>query len=291
MRWQDLRRSGNVEDQRAGGAFSGGGFRLGGCGLLLVIIISVVFKINPLELLGLLQQQQQQQQAPSSSAPQTPGQQPPANDTQADFVKAILGDTEDTWGTLFQQMGNRYEPPKLILFRDAVQSACGFANAAVGPFYCSSDEHVYLDLGFFDELSRRFGAPGDFARAYVIAHEVGHHVQNLIGISEKIQQQRSQSDEQSSNALSVRVELQADCFAGVWGYYAKKKNVLEAGDVEAALNAATQIGDDRLQMESRGYVSPESFTHGSSEQRVRWFTSGLNSGDINNCNTFNSRNL
>jgi predicted metalloprotease len=289
MRWQDLRRSGNVEDQRAGGAFSGGGFRLGGCGLLLVIIISVVFKINPLELLGLLQQQQQQ--APSSSAPQTPGPQPPANDAQADFVKAVLGDTEDTWGTLFQKMGNRYDPPKLILFRDAVQSACGFANAAVGPFYCASDDHVYLDLGFFDELSRRFGAPGDFARAYVIAHEVGHHVQNLIGISEKVQQQRAQSDEQGSNALSVRVELQADCFAGVWGYYAKKKNVLEPGDVEAALNAATQIGDDRLQMESRGYVSPESFTHGSSEQRVRWFTNGLNSGDINNCNTFNSRSL
>jgi uncharacterized protein len=286
MRWQDLRRSGNVEDRRGFGGIPGGGFRIGGCGLLLVIVLSLVFHINPLQLLGILQQ------VPSQTAPQqTPGQQPPANDQQAEFVKAILGDTEDTWGQLFQQMGSRYEVPRLILFRDSVQSACGFASAAVGPFYCSADDQVYLDLGFFDELSQRFGAPGDFARAYVIAHEVGHHVQNLLGISEKVQAQRSHSGEQSSNTLSVRQELQADCFAGVWGYYAKQKNVLEPGDVEAALNAASQIGDDRLQMESKGYVSPESFTHGSSEQRVHWFNEGMKSGDVNRCDTFSSRNL
>lgn len=288
MRWQDLRRSDNVEDRRSGGGgLPFGGVHIGGCGLLLIIVLSLVFHINPLQLLGILQQ------VPSQSAPQqqTPGQPPPANDKQADFVKAILGDTEDTWGKVFQQMGNRYEAPRLVLFRNSVQSACGFASAAVGPFYCSSDDQVYLDLGFFDELSQRFGAPGDFARAYVIAHEVGHHVQNLLGISEKIQQQRARSGEGSSNALSVRQELQADCLAGVWGYYAKQKNVLESGDVEAALNAATQIGDDRLQMESKGYVSPESFTHGSSEQRVHWFTTGMQSGDINQCDTFSARNL
>jgi predicted metalloprotease len=286
MRWQDLRRSGNVEDRRGFGGIPGGGFKLGGCGLLLVIVMSLVFHINPLQLLGVLQQ------APVTNVPQQgPGPQPPANDPQADFVKAILGDTEDTWGKLFHEMGGSYDPPKLILFRDSVQSACGFASAAVGPFYCSSDEQVYLDLGFFDELSRRFGATGDFARAYVIAHEVGHHVQNLIGISEKVQRERDQSSERMSNALSVRQELQADCFAGVWGYYAKQKNVLEPGDVETALNAASQIGDDRLQMESRGYVSPESFTHGSSEQRVRWFNKGMQSGDINRCDTFSVRTL
>jgi predicted metalloprotease len=177
------------------------------------------------------------------------------------------------------------------VFRDAVQSACGFASAAVGPFYCPRDSQVYLDLGFFDELSNRFGAPGDFARAYVIAHEVGHHVQNLTGVADKVQQRRSQVDEQSGNELSVRQELQADCFAGVWGYYAKQKNVLEPGDVEEALNAAAQIGDDRLQKETRGYVAPESFTHGSSEQRARWFRTGLESGDMNRCDTFNVRNL
>ncbi|MGH9858127.1 MAG: KPN_02809 family neutral zinc metallopeptidase, partial [Acidobacteriota bacterium] len=192
---------------------------------------------------------------------------------------------------LFQEMGGQYQPPRLILFREAVQSACGFASAAVGPFYCPRDSQVYLDLGFFDDLSNRFGAPGDFASAYVIAHEVGHHVQNLTGIAEKVLQQRSQIDQESANDLSVRQELQADCFAGVWGHYAQQRNVLEAGDVEEALNAAAQIGDDRMQMESKGYVSPESFTHGSSEQRARWFRTGLDSGDVNRCDTFNVRTL
>ena len=285
MRWTDLRRSTNVEDRRGFGVGPIGGFKLGGCGLVLLVIISFILGINPLEFLGLITQNQPTTQQPA------PGTPPPANDPSSDFVRAVVGDTEDTWGKLFQKMGGQYEPPKLILFRDAVQSACGFASAAVGPFYCPSDAQVYLDLGFFDELSRRFGAPGDFARAYVIAHEIGHHVQNLTGVSDKVQQRRAQVDQESANALSVRQELQADCFAGIWGYYAKEKNVVEPGDVEAALNAASQIGDDRLQMETKGYVSPESFTHGSSEQRARWFRTGMESGDVNRCDTFNVRSL
>jgi uncharacterized protein len=286
MRWTDLRRSRNVEDRRGIGVGPIGGFKLGGCGLVLLVIISFFLGINPLEFLGILTQQNQ----PTTQQP-GPGTPPPANDPGADFVSAVVGDTEDTWSQLFQKMGGQYEPPKLILFRDAVQSACGFASAAVGPFYCPSDAQVYLDLGFFDELSRRFGAPGDFARAYVIAHEIGHHVQNLTGVSSKVQQRRAQVDQESANALSVRQELQADCFAGVWGYYANQRNVVEPGDVEAALNAAAQIGDDRLQMETKGYVSPESFTHGSSEQRARWFRTGMESGDVNRCDTFNVRTL
>jgi uncharacterized protein len=285
MRWKDLRRSENVEDRRGFGAGPVGGFKIGGCGLLVLIIISFIFGINPLEFLGILQQQ-----VPTPQQ-QSPGQAPPANDPQVDFVRAVLGDMEDTWTQQFQRMGGQYQAPKLNLFRDAVQSACGFASAAVGPFYCPRDSEVYLDLGFFDELSQRFGAPGDFASAYVIAHEVGHHVQNLTGVSEKVLQRRSQVDERSANDLSVRQELQADCFAGVWGHYAEQRNVLEPGDVDEALNAAAQIGDDRMQMESKGYVSPESFTHGSSEQRARWFRTGLESGDVNRCDTFNVRTL
>jgi predicted metalloprotease len=285
MRWQDLRRSQNVEDRRGSGIARAGGFKIGGCGLLLLVIISFFLGINPLEFLGILQQQ-----APAPQQ-QQPGQAPPANDPQTEFVRAVLGDQEDTWNKLFQEMGGQYQPPRLVLFREAVQSACGFASAAVGPFYCPRDSQVYLDLGFFDDLNRRFGAPGDFASAYVIAHEVGHHVQNLTGIAEKVLQQRSQVNQESANDLSVRQELQADCFAGVWGYYAQQRNVLEPGDVEEALNAAAQIGDDRMQMESKGYVSPESFTHGSSEQRARWFRTGLDSGDVNRCDTFNVRTL
>jgi uncharacterized protein len=286
MRWQDLRRSTNVEDRRGfGGMARGGGFKIGGCGLVVLIILSFFLGINPLEFLGIIQQQ-----APAPQQ-QAPGQAPPANDPQSEFVRAVLGDQEDTWNKLFQEMGGQYQPPRLILFREAVQSACGFASAAVGPFYCPRDSQVYLDLGFFDELSRRFGAPGDFASAYVIAHEVGHHVQNLTGIAEKVQQQRGQLGQESGNDLSVRQELQADCFAGVWGHYAQQRNVLEAGDVEEALNAAAQIGDDRMQMETKGYISPESFTHGSSEQRARWFRTGLESGQVNRCDTFSVRTL
>jgi predicted metalloprotease len=201
----------------------------------------------------------------------------------------VLGDTEDTWSRLFSQGGGTYEPPRLVLFSDAVQSACGQASAAVGPFYCPPDRQVYLDLQFFRELSERFGAPGEFARAYVIAHEIGHHVQNLLGISERVQRQRARMDQASANALSVRLELQADCYAGVWGHSAARRNFLEPGDVEAALKAASAIGDDRLQRQSRGAVVPESFTHGSSAQRVQWFRTGLDSGDVRRCDTFAAR--
>jgi hypothetical protein len=203
------------------------------------------------------------------------------------LVSVVLADTEDTWHALFGKVGRSYREPTLVLFSGAVESACGSAEAAMGPFYCPGDQKVYLDLTFFDELHDRFGAPGDFAQAYVIAHEVGHHVQNLLGIAKQVQAARQQAGEREANALSVMMELQADCFAGVWGYHAdKSRGLLEAGDIEEGLNAAAAIGDDRLQRQARGYVVPESFTHGSSAQRVRWFRQGLSSGDPNSCNTF-----
>jgi predicted metalloprotease len=255
--------------------------RLGGVGLLLVLGASLIFGVNPLEVMNLLGN------APTTSAPrQTPPQAPAPDDPLADFVSAILGDTEDVWSRWFQTQGGQYPPPKLVLFRDAVQSACGFADAAVGPFYCPGDRQVYLDLTFFQELSQRFGAPGDFARAYVIAHEIGHHIQNVTGISEKVQAQRRQLPEAQANALSVLVELQADCLAGVWGHFAQQQGVLEPGDIEAALRAAAAIGDDRLQRQARGVVIPDSFTHGTSRQRTEWFTRGLKTGDVKACNTF-----
>jgi len=204
----------------------------------------------------------------------------------------VLADTEDTWTGLFKQGGSQYRQPKLVLFRGAVQSACGNAQSAMGPFYCPGDQKVYIDLSFFDELQNRFRAPGEFAKAYVIAHEIGHHVQNLLGIAEKVDAQRRRVSEVENNQLSVRMELQADCLAGIWAHHANRtRHILEGGDVEAAMAAATAIGDDRLQKQARGYVSPESFTHGSSEQRVRWFRRGLDSGKINQCNTFQARDL
>jgi predicted metalloprotease len=211
---------------------------------------------------------------------------PGARDEVKEFIARVLGDTEDTWSAIFKKMGREYRPPKLVLFRGAVDSACGLASAAAGPFYCAPDDRVYLDRSFFEDLSKRFGAPGEFARAYVIAHEVGHHVQNQLGITGKMAQQRGRASEARSNALSVLVELQADCFAGIWGHYAKQRGLLDPGDVQAGLAAAAAIGDDRIQQQTRGRVSPESFTHGSSAQRVRWFRSGLDSGDVNQCNTF-----
>lgn len=284
MRWRDLRRSRNVEDRRdesPSARGGGGGVRLGGAGLLLVLVASLIFGVNPLEVMNLLGN------APTASVPrQTPPRSPSPDDPIADFVSAILGDTEDVWSRWFQTQGGQYPPPKLVLFRDAVQSACGFANAAVGPFYCPGDRQVYLDLAFFQELSQRFGAPGDFARAYVIAHEIGHHVQNVIGLSEKVQAQRQQLPEAQANALSVLMELQADCLAGVWGHFAQQQGVLEPGDIEAALRAAAAIGDDRLQRQARGVVIPDSFTHGTSQQRTEWFTRGLKTGDVKSCNTF-----
>ncbi len=288
MRWRDMRDSDNVEDRegegpRAGGL--GGGIKIGGAGLIAVVVISLLFGQNPLDVLNMLQGAGVPE-PPARSAPQTPSSAPAVKDENKEFVARVLGDTEDTWGRIFQQSGRQYRAPKLVLFREAVDSACGLASAAVGPFYCSGDDRVYLDLTFFQELKRRFGAPGDFARAYVIAHEIGHHVQNQLGISEKVARQRAGSGQSATNALSVRLELQADCLAGVWGYYAKQRGLLEPGDVESGLNAATAIGDDRLQKQARGYVTPESFTHGSSAQRVRWFRAGLESGDLRQCDTF-----
>jgi hypothetical protein len=287
MRWEDLRRSQNVEDQRGGSqpAGLGGGIRLGFGGIVIVGLLSLLLGQNPIDVLSALQ-------GVNTAPPaQVQVQQPAANDQNTEFVRAILGDTEDIWQQIFQASGEQYQKPRLVLFNNAVNSACGYANAAVGPFYCPGDQKVYLDLSFFQELSQRFGASGDFARAYVIAHEIGHHVQNLMGVSDQVSQQQRRVDEVSANALSVRLELQADCFAGVWGHHADRRNLLEQGDVEEALRAATEIGDDRLQKRSQGYVVPESFTHGSSAQRVQWFQTGLEGGDIRQCNTFANRRI
>jgi predicted metalloprotease len=278
MRLDDQRRSSNIEDQR-----SGGGIGLpvigGGIGTIVILIIAAVFGINPRQL---LQQNNQpaQRQAPANPASTT--------DPQVDFVAAVLGDTEDVWHAYFREhLGQDYQEPHLVLFNGAVQSACGFAQSATGPFYCPLDDKVYIDLSFYRELKERFRAPGDFAQAYVIAHEVGHHVQNLLGTSDKVHQLEQRASERQANQLSVRLELQADCYAGVWANHAQKmRNILEPGDVEEALNAASAIGDDRLQMQSRGYVTPDSFTHGSSEQRVSWFKRGFQGGTLENCDTF-----
>jgi predicted metalloprotease len=226
-----------------------------------------------------------------SDRPVTQSRQTPAQDQMADFVSVVLADTEDTWNQIFQENGNRYVEPTLVLYSDAVESACGFARSAVGPFYCPLDQKVYIDLSFYRDLKNRYQAPGDFAQAYVIAHEVGHHVQNLLGISEQVRSLQSRVDQVKANQLSVRQELQADCFAGVWANRAERsRQILETGDIEEALNAASSIGDDRLQQQSRGYVVPESFTHGSSAQRVRWFKQGLQTGDPQQCNTFATAN-
>jgi predicted metalloprotease len=282
-----MRDSGNVEDQESAGPARGlgGGFKLGGVGLVAVLAISWFLGLNPLDVLRSLQGGESSS-GPTQSAPAPSASAPGARDEIKEFIARVLGDTEDTWSALFKKMGREYRPPKLVLFRGAVDSACGLATSAAGPFYCSPDDRVYLDRSFFEDLSKRFGAPGEFARAYVIAHEVGHHVQNQLGITGKVAQQRGRASEARSNALSVLVELQADCFAGIWGHYAKQRGLLDPGDVQAGLAAAAAIGDDRIQQQSGGRVSPESFTHGSSAQRVRWFRSGLDSGDVNQCNTF-----
>ena len=286
MRWQQGRQSDNVEDRRGMGV--GGGFKIGGLGLIIVVVISLLTGQNPLKLLGLIIEQQQTTQV----NPMPTGQGgPPANDEQKQFIATVLADTEDTWGQVFQKMGRAYEKPRLVLFSEAVQSACGTSSSAVGPFYCPLDSQVYLDLNFFQELSQRFGAPGDFAQAYVVAHEIGHHVQNQLGIADKVHSLQERSGNQEEvNSLSVRMELQADCFAGVWGYYAKQRQLLEPGDVEEGLAAAAAVGDDRIQREAGRSVSPESWTHGSSEMRVSWFNRGFQSGQINSCDTFQSRN-
>jgi predicted metalloprotease len=288
LRWRDMRGSDNLDDREGAAPPRGGlgaGVKLGGAGLIGVVVISLLLGLNPLDVLVSLQDGAPPS-APTQGAPPPSPSGPVAGNETKEFVVRILGDTEDTWRPLFAQMGGEYRPPRLVLFQERVESACGLASSAAGPFYCSTDSRVYLDRSFFEDLAQRFGAPGEFARAYVIAHEIGHHVQNQLGITEKMAQQRARTGAGGSNELSVLIELQADCFAGVWGHFARQRKLLEPGDVESGLAAAAAIGDDRLQRQSRGHVSPESFTHGSSAQRVRWFRAGLDSGDVRQCNTF-----
>jgi predicted metalloprotease len=286
MRWEGREESDNVEDRR-GFRVPGGGAGIGCGGLLLVIVISLVTGVDPRRVLGILGQVQQGTQVTEQRVPDSRA---PAADPQTKFVRVVLKDTENAWTQVFRQSGRSYEKPRLVLFDGRIDSACGLASSAVGPFYCPADSRVYLDLGFFRELSQRFGAPGDFARAYVIAHEVGHHVQNLLGVSDRVSraQRRARSEEQA-NAYSVRLELQADCFAGVFGHF--DQQYLDPGDAEAGLRAAAAIGDDTLQKRARGYVAPESFTHGSSAMRVRWLRKGLETGDPASCDTFKAPQL
>ena len=280
MRWKTGRRSSNVEDRRGKKVF-GRGVKGGGIGIVLLALVGMYFGIDPSVILNssLLDGG-----APSEQTERVVN---PEEDRLAEFVSVVLADTEDTWDTIFREGGGVYQRPKLVLFTNQVKSACGFAQAATGPFYCPADKKVYIDLDFYKELKDKLNAPGDFAQAYVIAHEIGHHVQNLLGISGKVQAQRSSISQTAYNRLSVQLELQADCFAGIWANRANRvRSILEPGDVEEALNAASMIGDDHLQKQARGYVVPDSFTHGSSAQRVQWFRNGIQSGDINSCNTF-----
>lgn len=279
MRWRGGRRSSNIEDRR-GQPVRVGAFK-GGIGTIVIVLaLGYFLGIDPAALLQLTQGL-----APTETG--TPHQPTAAEQEQKDFVSVVLADTEDTWHEIFRQAGKQYEEPELVLFSGAVQSACGGASAAMGPFYCPSDRKVYLDLDFFNELKQRFGAPGDFAQAYVIAHEVGHHVQNLLGTSERVRAAQQGLDTAGANALSVKLELQADCFAGVWGNHAdRSRQILEQGDIDEALNAATAIGDDTLQKQAQGYVVPESFTHGTSQQRKEWFSRGMQGGRISDCDTF-----
>jgi len=280
MRWSGRDESGNIEDRRGFRIGRVGG--IGGIGAVVVALISIYLGQDPNTVL-----QELSQDGGAGTDSSTPYQESPQEAEQRHMVAVVLKDTEKTWHQLLSATGREYSEPHLVLFKDAVRSACGTAESAVGPFYCSSDSKVYLDLSFFDELKRRFGAPGDFAQAYVVAHEVGHHVQNLLGTSERVQNARHQSAPGNANALSIRLELQADCYAGIWAHHADaSRQLLESGDVEQALAAATAIGDDRLQMQARGYVAPESFTHGTSQQRVRWFSRGLKSGRLADCDTF-----
>ena len=296
MKWEGNRESDNVEDRRGdgGGGFGGGSGLFGGrsIGIGTIVIALVggwIFGINPMTLLGMLSGGGA---PPAQVQQQAPAQAPPANDRGAAFVSTILADTEDVWKDVFAKGGSTYREPRLVLFRGATQTGCGQGQAAMGPFYCPGDQKVYIDLGFYETLKNKLGAPGDFAQAYVIAHEVGHHVQNLLGISEKMEQMRGRVSRVEYNGLSVRLELQADCFAGVWANHAQTaRQILEQGDVEEAMNAAAKIGDDALQRASGGQVVPESFTHGTSAQRQRWFDAGLKSGAIKACDTFSARNL
>jgi uncharacterized protein len=285
MRLDESRRSENVEDRRGAGlprSVQVGG--AGGLGLIVLFVLALAFGIDPTVLI-----QGGAEGPPSVSVPSGGSGTAPAgvNDKTRDFVAAVLGETEDVWTQLFRSSGRTYQPPKLVLFSGATSSECGYAQGAMGPFYCPVDQKVYLDYSFFQDLDSRFGASGDFAQAYVIAHEIGHHVQTLLGVSQRVQGMRQQANERESNALSVRLELQADCLAGIWANHAQSaRKILEAGDLEEAIGAASAVGDDRIQQRTRGYVVPDSFTHGSSEQRVRWFRRGFESGSANACDTF-----
>ncbi len=272
--------SSNVEDRRGQG-FGGRGLIGGGIGALVLVVVGMFFGIDPRVILGLADTVQQVQ-APA----QTAGKVGTPTDDMGRFVSVVLGDTEKTWNTLFQQLGRDYQEPRLVLFTGATPTACGTGQAAMGPFYCPLDQRVYIDLAFYQQLRERFRAPGDFAQAYVIAHEVGHHVQNQLGIMQKMDAYRKRMSETQYNALSVRLELQADCFAGVWAHHANNRQLLEAGDVDEAMKAASAIGDDTIQRRTQGRIVPESFTHGSSEQRMRWFMTGMKTGQISACNTF-----
>jgi len=294
MKWEGNRESDNVEDRRGEGGGGGGGFIGGrsiGIGTVVVALIGWgVFGINPLTTIGMLSgggggaPQVQQHQGPAHA--------PPQGDKQAAFVSTVLASTEDVWAQIFQQGGAQYRAPKLVLYRGTTPTACGTGQSAMGPFYCPGDQKVYLDMDFFDTMSRQLGAPGEFARAYVVAHEVGHHVQNLLGTSGKVDGMRGRISQREQNALSVRLELQADCYAGVWANHSQQaKHWLDQSDIESAINAAQQIGDDKLQREATGTVRPDSFTHGSSAQRVRWFSQGVKTGSVQACDTFNAQAL
>jgi predicted metalloprotease len=288
MRFRSGRASDNIEDRR-GSRPSGRrvGGRSIGIGTIALALVAMYFGIDPRVVLDTAGMMQPPSQSAGPAAPR-----PPAEDKLARFASMVLADTEDTWGPIFTSGGKAYEEPALVLFTDATRSACGVGQAEMGPFYCPADRKVYLDLSFFGELEHRFGAPGDFAQAYVIAHEVGHHVQNLLGVSGKVQEARQRMSERDGNQLSVRLELQADCLAGVWAHHAdRSRKVLESGDIDEALGAATAIGDDRLQKRSQGRVVPDSFTHGSSAQRVRWFRTGLEKGSVSDCDTFSAASL
>lgn len=285
MRWQSGRRSSNIEDRRGRGRAP----KLlgGGLGTIALVLVAMYFGVDPTPLLEGIQSS-----GPVSSSGSRPSAEDLKNDPLADMVSVVVADTEDVWSEIFAANGQRYEPPTLVMFTGATRSACGLGQSAMGPFYCPLDKMAYIDLSFYDQMRTRFKAPGDFAQAYVIAHEIGHHVQNLLGISGKIHSMQQQLSSAEGNALSVRLELQADCLAGVWANHADRaRGILEAGDIEEALNAASAIGDDTLQRQSRGTVVPESFTHGTSAQRQRWFRTGVNSGDINRCDTFSADNV
>ncbi len=291
MKWEGNRQSDNVEDRRSGGG-GGGGFPLGGrsvgIGTIVVALVGGwIFGINPLTLLGMLSGDGSSQVVQQQTAPP-----PPADDRMAQFVSTVLADTEDVWRNQFTKSGAQYRDPRLVLFRGSTQTSCGRGQAAMGPFYCPTDQRVYIDLGFYETLKNQLGAPGEFAQAYVIAHEVGHHVQNLMGITQQMDEARGRVSEAQYNALSVRLELQADCFAGLWAHDAQgARQILEKGDIEAAMNAAAKIGDDALQRSSGRAVVPESFTHGTSAQRQKWFDTGLKTGSVKACDTFAARTL